>query len=153
MMRWDPFEELRALRNEMNRLFEETFRHGRYFLPEPEEVGVPAPATWRPSVDMYETDNAVVVKANLPGIDQKNVEVMVEPDAVVIKGQVEQDREVEKRNYYRRERSYGSFLRRLPLNMEVKAEEAKATFKNGVLEVTIPKAQPGKSKSVKVKIE
>ncbi|MDI3281246.1 MAG: Hsp20/alpha crystallin family protein [Bacillota bacterium] len=153
IMRWDPFAELESLREEMNRLFEDFWWRGRReALPAPERREV-APRVWQPSVDMYETDDAVVIKANLPGIDQKDIDITVDPDSVTIKGEVQHDREVEKHNYYRRERSYGSFMRRLPLAVEVKPEESKATFKNGVLEITIPKASPGKSKSVKVKIQ
>lgn len=138
--RWDPFAELANLREQMNRMWD--------FLRPP----------WRevtaPRVDVYQTDNEVVATAELPGITSKeDVEVVVTPDSLTIKGEFKRAQEVREEDYYHSERYYGSFSRTIPLPVEVKADQAKAKLKDGVLEVRIPKAEAGKQKGFQVPIE
>ena len=106
-----------------------------------------------PSVDIFEDSDKVTVKAELPGVEKDCVNVSINEDTITISGEKNKEEKVEKKDYYRLERSYGSFSRSLRLPAEVKADRASATFKDGVLEVTIPKTEKGKAKGVKVDIK
>lgn len=145
IMRWDPFEEVGTLRRAMDRLFDDFFTTRR---PSREL----AAAEWEPAVEMYETDNEVVVRAELPNVDPKSVDITVTNDAITLKGETRHEQEQKGRNYYRRELRYGAFARTLPLLTEVKSGEARATYKDGVLEVKIPKSERVKPTSVKVQV-
>lgn len=145
LIRWDPFDELVTIRDAMNRVFDETFaRRGM--------GGFAIGRAWQPSVDMYETENELVVRADLPGVDQKDVEVTLTDTALTIKGESKYEKEVEDKNVYRRERAYGTFARTLPITTKVKPDQARASFKNGVLEVVIPKAEEAKGKVYRLDI-
>ena len=146
IIRWDPFDEVGTLRRSMDRLFDEFFTRRPGTARELVELG------WEPAVEMYETDNEVVVKAVLPNVDPKNVDITVTNDAITLKGDTKHEEERKDKNYYRREMRYGAFARTLPLSTEVKNAEAKATYKDGVLEVRIPKADRVKPASVKVQV-
>ena len=106
-----------------------------------------------PSLDVYEEEDSVVVKAELPGMKKEDVEVNLAGETLTIKGEKKDEKEVKEDNYYRRERSYGSFLRSVGLPCEVKSDEIKASFKDGVLEIRMPKTEEAKKKSVSVKID
>jgi HSP20 family protein len=106
-----------------------------------------------PSLDVYEEKDSVVVKAELPGMKKEDVEVNLAGEILTIKGEKKEDKEVKEDNYYRRERSYGSFLRSVGLPCEVKSDEIKASFKDGVLEIRMPKTEASKTKSVSVRID
>lgn len=148
LMPFDPFQELSSIRESMNRMFEDFFgRRGSSSL------ALPSEGLWQPAVDVIEKDNEIIVKANLPGVDPKNVEVNVTEDSVSLKGEIQEDKEEKDANYYRRERYYGSFRRVIPLSVKVKADEAKAKFKNGTLEITIPKAEETKGKTLTIETE
>jgi HSP20 family protein len=144
IIRWDPFDEVMTMRESMDRLFED------FFTRRPRSAG---PLVWQPAVEVFETDSEIVVKAELPGIDPKNVSVTVTGDGLTIKGEARVEHEDKGRNYYRRELRYGSFQRTIALPTEVKSEETKAAFKHGILEVKVPKAERVKPKSVKVEVE
>lgn len=144
IMRWDPFDEIMSMRETMDRLFED------WFTRRPRVTG---PLVWQPAVEVSETDNEVLVKAELPGIDPKNVEVSVTGDTLTIKGEAKAEHEEKRRNYYRRELRYGTFQRTIGLPTEVKGDETRATFRHGILEVRIPKAERVRPKSVKVEVE
>ena len=101
---------------------------------------------------MYETGDEVVVRAEMPNVDPSNVDITVTAEAITIKGTVREHEEKKDRSYYRRELRYGSYVRTLPLPAEVKGGDAKATYKDGVLEVKIPKAERAKPTSVKVQV-
>lgn len=141
LMRWNPWEELSRLREEMQRLVE----------------GSPFPAWLRgeflPSVDVFEAGNEVVLKADLPGFDPKDVEVRVFPDSVVIKAQSQQAEEVERAGYYHRERRSGSIYRQVRLPAQVIPEDARASFRNGLLEVRMSKAGGKDANGYKVDIQ
>jgi HSP20 family protein len=94
-----------------------------------------------------------VVKAELPGIDKENIEVNLTDHTLTIKGEKKKEDEVKEENYYRCERSYGSFFRSVELPKDVHADKVKASFKNGILEVRVPKTEEAKSKAVKVKVD
>ncbi|KRT77347.1 MAG: Heat shock protein Hsp20 [Armatimonadetes bacterium CSP1-3] len=144
--RWDPFDELTSLRESMERLFDDLFttrRPGRAL----------APALWEPAVELFETEGDVVFRAEMPGIDPQQVDVTVTEDTLTVKGEARTEQEQKGRNYYRRELRYGSFERAVGLPASVQADQAKATCRQGILEVRIPKAERGRAKSIKVEVE
>jgi HSP20 family protein len=104
-------------------------------------------------LDVFEEQDDIVVKAELPGIDKENIEVNLTDRTLTIKGEKKKAEEVKEENYYRCERSYGSFLRSVELPKDVHADKVKASFKNGILEVRVPKTEEAKSKAIKVKVE
>jgi HSP20 family protein len=106
-----------------------------------------------PAVDLYEDKDNVVVKVELPGIDKDNIEVNLTDHTLTIKGEKKKEEEVKEENYYRSERTYGSFVRALDLPRAVQGDKVKAAFKNGILEVRIPKTEEVKAKEIKVKVD
>ena len=144
LVRWEPFRDLISLREAMDRLFEESFVRpwGGWLRPSGAETL---------AVDMYETDDSVVVKATVPGVQPEDLDISVTGDTLTIRGEVRREEEVKEENYLRRERYYGTFCRSLPLPTQVVAEDAEAVFENGVLTLTLPKAEEVKPKSIKVK--
>ena len=144
MIRWEPFDEMMSMRESMDRLFED------FFSRRPRTSG---PLVWQPALEVYETDHEVVVKAELPGIDPKSVGVTVTAEGLTIKGEAKAEHEDKGRNYYRRELRYGAFQRTIALPNEVKSDETKATFRQGILEVKIPKAERLRPKTVSVAVE
>jgi len=146
---YDPFEEIRRLEQEIDDIFSQFWRSARPRLTLPRrERGEIQPVereiAFAPSVDVIEKDNEIVVKADLPGIDKKDVKIKVKSDAVTISGEVKKERKEKEENYFIEERVYGSFLREIPLPAEVDPEKAQAKFENGVLEITLPKVETGK---------
>ena len=111
------------------------------------------PTFWSPSVDIYETDENIVLKAELPGVDKKDVSVEVKDSTLILKGERKREKEVKEENYHRVERSFGTFMRSFTLPVSVKQDQVKAKFKDGVLEVTLPKSEEAKPKQVKVEVE
>jgi len=144
IIRWEPFGETITLRQSMDRLFEDVFTR---------RPRAAAPLVWQPAVEIFETENEVVVKAELPGIDPKNVSVTVTTEGLTIKGEAKTEQEQNGRNYYRRELRYGAYERTIPLSAEVKSDETRATFRHGILEVTVPKAERVRPKTVKVEVD
>ncbi len=146
------FMDLSRWEREMDRMMEDFFgRRMRPWWPERwrgEELEVSIPA-----VDLYEDKNEIVVKAELPGIDKDNVEVNLSDHTLTIKGEKKKEEEVKEENYYRAERSYGSFVRTVDLPADVHADKVKANFKNGILEVRLPKTEEAKAKEIKVNVE
>ena len=106
-----------------------------------------------PFVDIFEADGDVVLKAELPGMKKEDIEVTLTDTDITISGEKKKEEEVKKKDYYKYERSYGSFCRTFSLPAEVQANKVKSTFKDGVLEVRMPKSEKAKSKEVKVKVE
>jgi HSP20 family protein len=148
-----PGRGIPSVFDEMDRLFGRFLgrRFGHMGWPRmwwPEELEVP----W-PSVDIYDEKESVVVKAEIPGVRKEELEVNVTEDAVTISGEKKKEEKKEEKDYYRLERSYGSFRRSFPLPADVDSSKAKAKFKDGVLEVTIPKTEKAKKKEIKVTVE
>jgi len=147
IVRWDPFREMISLRDAMDRLFEESFVRpwdDRWLRFSTNGGGSLA-------VDMYETDKDIVVKAALPGIKPEDIDITVTEDVLTIKGETKAEEEVEQENYHLRERRYGAFQRSVRLPTDVKADKAEAVFENGVLTLTLPKAEEVLPKTIKVK--
>lgn len=107
---------------------------------------------WAPRMDVFEKDGSIVVKAELPGVKKEDVQVSLDRGDLEIQGERREESEVKEDDYYRCERSYGSFYRRLPLGFEIKPEQIQAHFADGVLEVRIPKPAEAKSEAQKIKI-
>jgi HSP20 family protein len=130
----------------MDRLFEESFIRPRR--------GWPAVSEGEPlAVDMYENENEVVVKTAVPGIKPEDIDISVTRDILTIQGETKAEEKVEKANYVRQERRYGAFARHLSLPSTVIAEKATAKFEDGVLTLTLPKAEEAKPKTIKIKAE
>lgn len=106
-----------------------------------------------PVVDLYEDRDEIVVKAELPGMEKDNIEVKLTDHTLTIKGEKKKEEETKEKNYYRSERSYGSFIRNLELPTDVHTDQVKANFKNGILEVRLPKTEEAKANEVKVKMD
>jgi len=137
---------------DMDRLADDFFR--RPFAPVSlSRIGITGFEDIMPDVDMFESNGDLVMKAELPGIKKEDIEVTLSDGTITISGEKKQEEEIKKKDYYKMERSYGSFCRTFSLPTEVKADKVKSTFKNGVLEIRMPKSEEAKSKEVKVKIE
>ena len=144
IVRWEPFRDLLATQDRFNRLFNDTVSR---FLGEGGEI---AQTGWLPPVDVYETDQNVVMKAELPGVDPKNVEIRVEDGTLYLKGERKFEKEVKDEDYHRVERSYGSFARSFALPASVDSEKATAEYKDGLLTLTLPKKEEAKPKTIKI---
>jgi len=146
LIRWDPFREMSALQERMNRLFSDV----RAQAPvRGEEI---VQGAWIPAVDIFETNEAIVLKAELPGITAQDISVEVKDNTLTLKGENKFEKEVKEENYHRVERSYGSFQRAFTLPGTIHQEKVKAKFKDGILEITLPKVEEAKPKQVKVEI-
>ena len=115
-------------------------------------LGLQAESAWSPAVDVYDNKDNLVIKADLPGIKQNEINVSVEDDILTIKGEKKKETEVKEDNFYRLERAYGSFERSFTLPTNVDASKIKAAYKDGVLELTLPKKEETKPKQIKVDI-
>src|SRR6266567_7014150 len=141
--RWEPFRGVTTLQEQSNRLFNDAFdRTG-------EEWNLSA---WAPAVDIYETEQELLVKADLPDVDPKDLDIRVENNLLTIRGERKFEKNVNQENYLRVERAYGSFARSFTLANTVNAEAIKADYQNGVLRLTIPKKEEAKPKQIKVTV-
>jgi len=144
MIRWEPFRELVSLRQAMDRLFEESFvRPSRFLSLLGEEA--------RPAIDMHQTANEVVVKAALPGVKPEDVDITITGDTLTIRGETKGKEEVKREDYLCQECRYGAFSRYITLPSALKTEKVEASFEDGVLTLTIPRAEEAKHKTIKVK--
>jgi HSP20 family protein len=143
MIRWQPMSDLVSLRDAMDRLFEDSFVTPRTWLA-PQGMG-------EPSLDVYETQNEVVVKAALPGIKPEDVDITLTGEMLTITGETKEETEQKDKNYFRRERRYGSFSRSVALPEGLEGDKAEAKFENGVLTLSIQKSEQVKPKKIQVK--
>ena len=144
--------ELSRPEGDLDRMFEDFLeRRLRSFWPERWWPAAGMRIT-TPAVDLYEEKDDIVVKAELPGMEKDNIEVNLSDKWLTIKGEKKQEQEVKKEGYYRSERSYGSFVRTLELPREVQTDKVKAAFKNGILEIHLPKTEEAKKKETTVKV-
>jgi len=143
LTRWEPFRGATSLQDQVNRLLNDVFeRQG-------EESSLTA---WAPAVDIYETEHELVVKADLPEIDPKDLDIRVENNILTIRGERKFEKKVNEENYLRVERAYGSFARSFPLANTVNSDAIKADYQNGVLTLIIPKREEAKPKQIKVHV-
>jgi HSP20 family protein len=144
--RWDPFRELMTIQDRVNRLFQDTLsrQQGRESI----ETGA-----WAPAVDIFETHDRIVLRADLPGIDQDAIELRVEDNNLILKGERKAPGDVSPEEFHRAERPYGPFVRSFSLPGNVDQTAIRATHKNGVLEVVLPKKQESRSRPIRVDVK
>ena len=148
LIRWEPARELQTVQNEMNRLFNTFFDS-----PSPSNGGGHAVARrWIPAMDVVETGDHFVLKADLPGLSENDVKIELEENVLTISGERKVEHEQKGEGYYRVERSFGAFSRSLTLPEGVDADAIKANFDNGVLEVRIPKPEQQKPRKVQISL-
>jgi len=140
--RWDPFRTMTSLQDQVNRLFEDSFR-GR--------SGEASLTAWAPAVDIFETENELVLKADLPDVQEKDIDIRMENNTLTIRGERRFEQEVKEDNYLRVERAYGTFTRSFSLPSTVNAEAIQAEYSNGVLTVRMPKREESKPRQIKVR--
>ena len=142
LIRWESAREMMTLREAMDRLFDDAFTR---------PLSIAGNGWAVPAVDMYQTDNEVVVKAALPGMKAEDVQLNVTGEVLTIKGEIKQKEEVKEKAYHLREQRWGMFERSVILPTEVVADKAKADFENGILTITLPKAEEAKPKTISIK--
>jgi len=139
LVRWSPFRELEEMQRNLSRILDDATFSGT-------EAG-----QWLPAVDIRETDDALLVQAELPGIDKKDVSVEVKDGVLTISGERKFEKDVKEENVHRIERSYGRFVRSFSLPTNVDTDKVEATMKNGVLDIRLPKKESAKPKAITVK--
>jgi len=152
LVRWNPARELATwpsdlfgIQREMNRMFDGFFRSNQdedYTL-----------SSWTPAVDIAEHDDEYNVKVELPGVNKEDVKITLENNILTIRGEKKQEKETKKENYHRVERSYGSFQRSFTLPTTVKSDRIDAVYKDGILSISLPKAEEAKPKQIEVKVK
>jgi len=147
IVKWDPFRNVAALQDRINRIFDESFTRTDDV---DDDISMCA---WKPTVDIYETDEAIILKAELPGIKKEDVSVEINDNVLTLKGERVEDKEIKEGNYFRKERCFGTFSRAFNLQYRVQPDKIKAKFKDGVLEIEIPKPEKEKPKQITVNVE
>ena len=145
MVRWEPVRDLMTLQERMTRMFDSSYRGGN-------EDDWALGGSWAPAVDIYEKDGNIVLKAELPGVDPKDVDVRVENNLLTLRGERKFDNEVKRDNYHRVERSYGSFSRSFTLPNVVDTANIKAEYRDGVLHMTLPKREEAKPRQIQINV-
>jgi HSP20 family protein len=133
------------MRRNMDRLWDSFFERG--------VRGADEDGEWLPYLDVAETKDEIVVKAEVPGMDAKDIDISLSDGLITIKGEKKQEREEKEEDYHLVERSYGTFTRSIRLPKEVQSDKISASYKNGVLKVTLPKSEEAKKKEIKIKVE
>lgn len=146
VVKWEPFREISRLRREMDRVFEDYFGPRGWGL-------IPWGIEWTPAMDVAETAEQVVVKAEIPGIDPKEINISVAGDVLSVKGEKKSEREEKKESYHLVERSYGAFSRTVTLPAAVDADKIEAKYEKGVLTITCPKKEEVKPKQIEIKVK
>ena len=144
LVKFNPWREMPTMHSRMSRFFDDPFfRTDR--MADDDSMGM-----WNPAVDLYEKDDHFVIKAELPGVDKKDIKIDLKDRVLTLSGERSYDNEVKEENYYRKERSYGKFQRAFRLPADVDSDQIKAEFKDGVLQVEVPKPEEQKAKQVTV---
>lgn len=147
IVKYNPLRELRSMQDQMDRLLNLSWGGGDYSGEDIKE------GIWQPAVDIYETQDSIVIKAELPDVDQKDIDVRIEDGLLTIKGERKHESEVKKENYHRIERYFGSFQRSFKLPGTVDQEKVQASCEKGVLTVTLPKKEEVKPKQINVEVK
>jgi HSP20 family protein len=143
IIRWDPFRDLVTIREKMNRMFEDAVS------TRGEEKDLIS-GSWAPAIDIYETENELVLSAEVPGIDEKDIEIRIEDGTLTLRGERKFEKEARQENYHRIERAYGAFSRSFSLPPNVDQENVQAEHADGVLKIHMPKKPESKPKTVKI---
>ncbi len=144
--KWEPFRDLLTIQDRMNRLFQEGL--GRRIGPEERQAG-----QWSPPVDILESDDRIVLRADLPGVEQDDIELRVEDGTLILRGQRKSIAEVRPEDMHRSERPHGTFVRSFSLPQNIDLAAIRASQKNGVLEVVMPKKQESKAKAIRIEVK
>lgn len=145
IVKFNPIHELRTMQEQMNRLLDLAWsREGGEDIRE---------GVWQPAVDIFEDEDAVVIKAELPGLDQDDIEVRIEDNTLTLKGERKHDQTIRKENFHRIERAYGTFQRSFSLPQAVDQERVRASCERGILTITLPKREETKPKMIRVEVE
>ncbi len=145
LVRWNPWNELAGLREDLNRIIG---RWGRF----PED-GLLAGYGWQPPMDVFQTDDEVVVRAELPGLAEDEIRISAMRNSLTIAGELRREREVKEESYLRRERRMGSFSRTITLPVEVNPEKARAHYRHGLLEIHLPKSEEARPRPIRINLE
>lgn len=146
IVRWDPFKNIATLQDRINRLFEDAF-------PSKSDDEDFSAGDWKPLADICDKDNLIMIYVEIPGVKKEDVSIEVRENILTLKGSRAADTDIKEENYYRRERSFGSFQRAFTLPPLVNPDNIRAKFKDGVLEIEIPKPEESKPKQITVKVE
>jgi HSP20 family protein len=141
LIRWQPFQEVETLRRQMDQMFDEMTGLNREYQ-----------MTWKPAIELQDTDENVILRAEIPGIEGKDLDVRVTREAVAITGEHRYEKKTEEKAFFRSEFRYGKFQRVIPLPVPVQNEQVKADFTNGILTLTLPKVQSAKNRVVKLNL-
>lgn len=152
LLTWKPLNEFMPLRD-FDRMRREMDRFWDSFIEGGVRKRGERAGEWFPALDISETKNDIVVKTEIPGLDRKDIDISLSDGVLIIKGEKKQEKESEKENYHLVERSYGTFIRSVRLPQEVKTDKINASYKNGLLKITLPKSEESKKKEIKIKVE
>ena len=150
IVRWEPFRDLLSLQDRMNRLFDESYRGAGNRSGNADDWALGG--SWAPAVDIYEQDGNIVMKAELPGVDPKAVDIRLENNTLTHRGERTLDKEVKQDSYHRVERSYGAFSRSFTLPAVVDQGSIMAEYKDGVLKLTLPKREEAKPRQIQINV-
>ncbi|WP_028323709.1 Hsp20/alpha crystallin family protein [Desulfatirhabdium butyrativorans] len=146
IVRWQPYGAVASLQNSINKLFNDAFARTNV----DEDFALSA---WKPVVDIFDKDDAIVIHAELPGVKKEDVAIEVKDNVLTLRGERSESKEIKEDKYYRKERTFGSFHRAFSLPSAINPDTIKATFKDGILEIEIPKPEEQKPKQVKISID
>lgn len=154
IVRWNPVRDLATfpsdilgMQKEMNKMFNRFFRGGTL------DEGDLTPSAWVPAVDLIENDDSYIAKVELPGVSKDDVKITLQDNSLTIRGEKKEEKETTESNYHRLERSYGSFQRSLALPGSVRSDKVAAEYKEGILTITLPKAEESKRKQIDIKVK
>ena len=143
LIRWQPFQEMETLRRQMDQMFDELSGFQR---------GESANLTWKPAVELEDAGERLILRAEIPGVEAKDLDIDVSRDAVAIRGENRYEKKIEEKGFFRSEFRYGKFERVIPLPVEIENEQVQAEFKNGILTLNLPKVEAARHRVVKVNV-
>ena len=147
IVRWDPFRNMSTLQDRINRIFDETASRAKDYDVEVNQCD------WRPAVDIYDTEKAIIINAELPGVTKDGITLDVKENILTIKGERKSDEEIKQENFYRTERCFGTFERAFTLPSTIDPEKISANFKDGILKIEIPKPEEKKPKQITINVD
>ena len=141
LVRWQPFAEMESLRHQMDRMFDELAG-----------INSQSSTSWTPAIEIQDREDSLVLRAEIPGVEAKDLDIQVAREAVAISGEHRYENKTQEQSFFRSELRYGSFQRTIPLPVAVENNQAQAEFKDGILKLTLPKAQEARHKVVKINL-
>ncbi|MFQ4143765.1 Hsp20/alpha crystallin family protein [Chlorogloeopsis sp. ULAP02] len=142
LIRWQPFQEIETIRRQMDQMFDDLAGVNREYT-----------TTWTPAIELEDTEDNLILRAEIPGIEGKDLDIQVARESVSIAGETRHESKTQERGYLRSEFRYGNFQRTIPLPVPIKNDQVQAEFKNGILNLTLPKAEEAKKRVVKINLE